>query len=300
MDAVFGVFRGFMGPDTSEQEKQLDFFRGLFGGMPTDAVKRFVNDLEERAVRQRHDVVQALREASEQKYAAAQRRGVRNPNAPSPAELQHPAWSEFNIVKDAHARGQKLLQLQDRAVKMLLEFSGREEEFLPAPLRRVSSAREEEFPPVRRASNVREQDFQTPLRRISSAQEDPSPDPELVRALPVTRQNVIIEEEAPAATPQRRRAPANGGRRSGRRADCSFTPDEHFESTYNGSPSPLLWLPLRLHVPCAVLRRAQCLPARSRCRACVRRRSFRPDFMDVALEGGLGDFEVKNNVALPF
>ena len=124
---------------------------------------------------------------------------MRNPNAPSPAELQHPAWSEFNIAKDAHARGQKLLQLQDRAVKMLLEFSGREEEFLPAPLRRVSSAREEDFPPVRRASNVREeeflpvrrmssapeQDFQTPLRRISSAQEDPSPDPELVRALPV-------------------------------------------------------------------------------------------------------------------
>lgn len=136
MDAVFGVFRGFMGPDASEQEKQLDVFRGLFGGMPTDAVKRFVNDLEERAVRQRHEVVPALREASEQKYAAAQRRGVRNPNAPSPAELQHPAWSEFNIAKDAHARGQKLLQLQDRAVKMLLEFSGREEEFLPAPLRR--------------------------------------------------------------------------------------------------------------------------------------------------------------------
>jgi len=43
-------------------------------------------------VRQRHDVVPALREASEQKYAAAQRRGVRNPNAPSPAELQHPAF----------------------------------------------------------------------------------------------------------------------------------------------------------------------------------------------------------------
>jgi len=80
-----------MGPDATEQEKQLDVFRGLFGGMPTDAVKAFVNDLEEHAVRQRHDVVPALREASEQKYAAAQRRGVRNPNAPSPAELQHPA-----------------------------------------------------------------------------------------------------------------------------------------------------------------------------------------------------------------
>ena len=67
MDAVFGVFRGFMGPDASEQEKQLDVFRGLFGGMPTDAVKRFVNDSEERAVRQRHDVVPALREASERR-----------------------------------------------------------------------------------------------------------------------------------------------------------------------------------------------------------------------------------------
>ncbi len=122
---------------------------------------------------------------------------MRNPNAPSPAELQHPAWSEFNIAKDAYARGQKLLQLQDRAVKMLLEFSGREEEFLPAPLRRVSSAREEDLPPVRRASNVREEEFQTPLRRISSAQEDPSPDPELVRALPVARQTSSSKKKPP-------------------------------------------------------------------------------------------------------
>ena len=56
-------------------------------------------------------------------------RGVRDCDNPTQADYQNPAWSEFNIAKDAYARGLDLIQLQDRALKAIEDFARRGEEF---------------------------------------------------------------------------------------------------------------------------------------------------------------------------
>jgi hypothetical protein len=44
-------------------------------------------------------------------------RGVRDPERPTQADNENPAWIEFNIAKDAYTRGMDLIQLQDKALK---------------------------------------------------------------------------------------------------------------------------------------------------------------------------------------
>ena len=44
-------------------------------------------------------------------------RGVRDPEHPTLADYENPAWCEFNIAKDAYTRGMDLIQLQDKALK---------------------------------------------------------------------------------------------------------------------------------------------------------------------------------------
>ena len=44
-------------------------------------------------------------------------RGVRDPERPTQADYENPAWSEFSIAKDAYTRSLDLIQLQGRALK---------------------------------------------------------------------------------------------------------------------------------------------------------------------------------------
>jgi len=54
-------------------------------------------------------------------------RGVRDPERPTLADYENPAWSEFNIAKDAYTRGLDLIQLQDKALKAIQDFARRGE-----------------------------------------------------------------------------------------------------------------------------------------------------------------------------
>jgi hypothetical protein len=68
-------------------------------------------------------------------------RGVRHPEHPSQADYENPAWSEFNIARDAYKRGVALVPLQDRALKAIQELAHRGQEFRRAGTRKAPSRR---------------------------------------------------------------------------------------------------------------------------------------------------------------
>jgi hypothetical protein len=119
------MFRGLIIGDSSEQEKQLDLLRGLFGGLPHAEVTSFIDALNARSIQHREDVLPSLRADADLQFVEAQRRGVRNPDAPTPREVQLPSWSEYSLARDRSRRAVDLVQLQERAVKTMKEFVSR-------------------------------------------------------------------------------------------------------------------------------------------------------------------------------
>ncbi len=146
MEGFAGMFRDLLAVPQTEAEKQLQLLRGLFSGMPPAEYGSFTENLESRCLAQQRVVVPALREAVEDARLNAQRRGVRDCDSPTQADLSNPAWSEFNIARDAYKRGVALVPLQDRALKAIAiqELARRGEEFRRPPIQREP----ERFMPV--------------------------------------------------------------------------------------------------------------------------------------------------------
>jgi hypothetical protein len=120
---VMELFRGLLGPPATDEDARFELLQGLFGGVAHEEVSHFAQELSNRLANQRNDVVPGLRETLEAKFEAAKRKGVRNPEAPSAQDTQNPAWSEYNLAKDAHKRATALLKHQEKALKAIQLFA---------------------------------------------------------------------------------------------------------------------------------------------------------------------------------
>jgi len=116
------LLRSLLGPPVTEKDSRVELLEGLFGGVAQEDVSRFEQELATRITHQRNELLR-LREVVDAKFEAAKRKGVRNPEAPSSQDTQNPAWSEYNLAKDAHKRAAALLKQQEKALKALQRFA---------------------------------------------------------------------------------------------------------------------------------------------------------------------------------
>ena len=116
------LFRGLLGSPATDEDARFELLEGLFGGVAQEDVSRFEQELASRITLQRSELLR-LREVVDVKFEAAKRKGVRNPESPSSLDSQNPAWSEYNLAKDAHKRAAALLKHQEKALKAIQSFA---------------------------------------------------------------------------------------------------------------------------------------------------------------------------------